>query len=330
MKNISVSQTIKILGLLLILSIFTVIAVTIYLNQKNIKDATIVNIAGKQRMLTQKITKNIFYLYQVRSNNFTEIDNAIEEFNYGLDTLKDGNKLLNIPKAPTVEISHQISRVVILWKTFEKNTQEFKSALLDNDIQKLNYLLNYIYNTNNSLLEEVDKIVGLYTKHIEQKTAFIKNFQYVAFAFLFVFALYSLIQLKQIETHAREFIEKYKKIGDGEIADLEPIEVNSEKEFVEMADNMNCFIHKVNSVMSYSQNALEQSEMASKKLEDLTSEFGDIIDELENKSDIMKQIDRSEDIAIESNENLLKTTKKLNDLKKQLDSLLQSCQSSKP
>jgi len=327
MRSISVSQTIKILGSLLILSIFVVISVTIYLNQKNNKDATIVNIAGKQRMLTQRITKNIFYLYQTKSHNFSEIDNSIDQFNYGLSTLKDGNTLLNIPSAPTKEISTQVSKVLVLWRTFEKNTNEFKEALLKNDIQKLNYLINYINSENNALLEEVDNVVELYTKYIEEKTTFIKNFQYVAFAFLFVFALYSLIQLKQIEAHAREFIEKYKKIGTTEISQLEPIEIDSEKEFVEMADDMNCFISRVNSVMSYSQNALEQSELASKKLETLTEEFGDIIDELENKSEIMKQIDMSEDIAIESNENLLKTTKKLNDLKTQLDALLQNCQS---
>ena len=94
-KEISVSGKIKILGALLISTVFFVICVSLYLNLKNSKDGTIINIAGKQRMLTQKITKNIFYLYQTKSNNFTQIDNAIEEFNYGLKTLKDGNELLN-------------------------------------------------------------------------------------------------------------------------------------------------------------------------------------------------------------------------------------------
>lgn len=321
MNNISVSQTIKILGALLMLTIFTVLSVTIYLNQKNVKDATIVNIAGKQRMLTQRITKNIFYLYQTKSHDFSEIDNAVDEFDYGLKTLRDGNTLLDISTPPTEEISSQISKVDVLWTTFRKNTNEFKAALLTNDIQKLNYLLDYIYHTNNTLLFEVDEVVTLYANHIEEKTAFIKNFQYVAFGFLFVFALYALIQLKQIEAHARDFIEKYKKLGSGDISELEPIEVSSEKEFVEMADNMNSFINKVNSVVNYSQSALEQSEMASKKLENLTEEFEDIINDLENKSEVMKHIDMSEDIAIESNENLLRTTKKLNDLKKQLDTL---------
>lgn len=326
MNNISISTKIKILGTLLLISVFSVISVTIYLNQNNIKDATIVNIAGKQRMLTQMITKNIYYLYQEKSDNFTQIDHAIESFKYGLDTLKNGNKLLNISPAPSDKINTQIATVEVLWKQFEKNTQIFKLALLNNDIQQINSLLKYFAQNNDKLLQEVDQIVSLYTWHIEDKASFIKNFQYLAFAFLFIFSLYAIIQLKQIEEHAKEFMAKYKELAMCELDQFKPIETNSnEKEFTEITNNMNCFINRVNSVVNYSQSALEQSEMASKRLEDLTEEFGDIIGELENKSDILKQLDMSEDIAIESSENLLKTTKKLNALKVQLDQLLASC-----
>ncbi len=326
MKKISVSQKIKILGFFLFLSIFSVISISIYLNQLNIKDASVINIAGKQRMLTQKITKNIFYLYQTKSYDFKEINEAINEFNFGLEILKNGNEILKISPAPTQNIINQISKVTNFWKLFEDNTKAFETALLNNDIAKLSQLIEYIYKNNNLLLDEVDEVVSLYTAHFEEKTAFIKNFQFLSFAFLFIFALYSLVQLKQIEAHAREFIQKYKNLGNTEISELEPIQIDSEKEFIEMADDMNCFIDKVNSVVNYSQTALEQSQLASQKLETLTEEFEDIISELENKSEVIKQIDMSEDIAIESSENLLKTTKKLNDLKTQLDSLLQNCQ----
>lgn len=327
MKKISVSGKIKILGALLISTVFFVIGVSLYLNLKNSKDGTIVNIAGKQRMLTQKITKNIFYLYETKSNNFTEIDNAIEEFNYGLDTLKSGNNLLNIAPAPTDIINNQLSKVIVLWNMFEKNTKEFKNAILKNDIQKQNSILKYMFETNTILLEEVDKVVTLYTNYIEEKTAFIKNFQYVSFALMLMLAIYSLIQLKQIESHAKEFMSKYSQLNSSEINNLEPIHIESEKEFVEMANDMNTFINKVNSAMNYSETALEQSKLASEKLLDLTDEFENIIDDLgNNKSEIVKEINKSEDIAIESSENLLKTTKKLNDLKVQLDLLLKNCQ----
>ena len=41
----------------------SIISTTIYLNNKSKKDALIINVAGKQRMLTQNISKNVFYLY---------------------------------------------------------------------------------------------------------------------------------------------------------------------------------------------------------------------------------------------------------------------------
>ena len=53
-KVTSISKKIRILGALLIVLMLSVIATTIYLNQQNAKDALIINIAGKQRMLHSK------------------------------------------------------------------------------------------------------------------------------------------------------------------------------------------------------------------------------------------------------------------------------------
>jgi nitrate/nitrite-specific signal transduction histidine kinase len=321
---VSVSNTIKLLGALLIFTIFAVIAVTIYLNQKNVKDAMIINIAGKQRMLTQQITKNIYFINQSKKADFTQMDKALSQFNHGLETLKQGNENLGITQAPTSQIKNQIEKVQVLWDAFEKNTHEFKKAILENDIEKLNSLLTFFSNTNDELLMEVDLVVELYTQYIEEKTAFIKNFQYTAFAFLFIFALYALVQLKQIETHAREFMQKYKQLSSNDIENIELLEVDSEKEFVEMADHMNRFISKVSSAVNYSQSALEQSKLASSKLESLTDEFDTILSEIENNTDLSAQLDRSEDIVIQSNEELLRSAKKLQNLKTELDTILQN------
>jgi len=325
MKTQSVSNKIKVIGALLMITIFTVISITIHLNYKNTKDALIVNIAGKQRMLTQRITKNIYLINQTKSKNFTEMDKAISQFIFGLATLKDGNKSLDITEAPVHNIKSQIEKVQVLWNVFYNNSLEFKEAILENDTQKINSLLLYFNEANNELLFEVDEIVTLYTNYIEEKTNFIKNFQYTAFGFLFIFSLYSLIQLRQIQSHANEFIEKAKEIGNKNIDEMAPIKVDGEKEFIEMADNYNQFISKVSSAVNYSQNALEQSKLASDKLESLTDEFDNLISQIENKSDVMNQIDKSEDIVIESTEELLKSTKKLQDLKAELDKLLTSC-----
>jgi len=327
MKNISISNKVKILTGLLIITVFSVIAITIYLNQKNVKDALIMNIAGKQRMLTQNITKNIFYLYQFKSENFKELDKVISNFNYGLKILKEGDQVLEIEPTANAEITAQIDKVIVHWRNFEKHIEDFKTALIKRDKEQLTSLLQYFHTTNTQLLQEVDASVSLYTMHIEEKTNFIKKFQYLAFFLLLIFTIYSITKLQQIEQRAKEFIAKSKEISTKEFKNIEFLNTNVESEFVEVADNFNCFINKVSSAMNYSQIALEQSKIASEKLEDLTDEFNDIIDELQNKPEVSKQLNKSEDIVIESSEDLIKSTKKLKKLKSELDKILTSCKS---
>ena len=325
MATISASTKIRLLGASLFLTVLIVIMVTIYLNHKNKKDALIINIAGKERMLTQKITKNIFLAQYSGSNDFTEMDEAIREFKFGIQTLLYGNKSLNIASAPTDKIIKQIYKVQSLWDVFLKNSADYKKAISSNDKEQVEILVHYFKDSNIELLQEVDKLVSLHTEYFETKNQFIKNFQYTSFAFLIVFALYAIVQLRQIEVHARDFIEKSRKISIGDFENLEPLIVDSEKEFIEVANNLNCFITKVSSAMHYSQTALDQSKMASNRLEELTTEFTVLLGELEMKTDISDNLDRSEDIVIESTEELLKTTKKLQNLKNELTLLLENC-----
>ncbi len=328
MKIYKISTKIKLIVSMFIVSMFTVIVSTIYLNQKNIKDSLKINIAGKQRMLTQKISKNIFYSYSLKKLDLSELDKAVVEFKTGLDTLKYGNKLLGISKAPTIDINEQILKVEILWRNFEKHINEFKTINFNDNIQINSSSVLYIYNTNNELLNEVDILVSMFTKYSEEKTDFIKKFQYIAMAILFYLSIYSILQLREIENHAKIFMDQSKQIANTEATIYKPINIKGESEIVEVADNLNCFINKLNSAMQYSNEAIDKAKNASNKLEELTDEFDNIIGEIENSSSILSKLDRSEDMALDSTESLLSTTKKLQNLKLELDGLLTSCKES--
>ena len=77
--------------------------------------------------------------------------------------------------------------------------------------------------------------------------------------------------------------------------------------------------------MTYKANAVEQSKNASIKLEEINDEFDVIIHELTNSAEISKQLDKSEGLVIQTQEDLIKSTKKLQELKNELDKLLNSC-----
>ncbi|MFA5720906.1 MAG: type IV pili methyl-accepting chemotaxis transducer N-terminal domain-containing protein, partial [Aliarcobacter sp.] len=299
MKKNSISTKIKIIGILFTLLLLSIVTTTIYLNDKNHKDATIINIAGKQRMLTQNISKNIFYLNQNKTASKDELNSSIKEFIYNLNSLKGENSL---KKIPTFQIENQLLKVEFLWNDFYKNIEQFKSLLQKNkeDIE-LKKIVDLIYSKNIKLLNEIDALVSLYTINSEKKVNFLKNTQYF-FAILIIFLiLYSFLELKNMEKNALKFIKESKKAMEQNFANpLKPIEIEAENEFVDASNVLNNFLKKINSAIIDSNSALEQSKNASVKLEEITNEFDEIINELQNKSEISLQLNRSEDIAIET------------------------------
>lgn len=328
MTNNTISKKIKTIGAILVILMLAIITTTIYLNAKNKKDALIINIAGKERMLTQKISKNIFYLYHNASEDFSELDNATEEFIYNLNSLKNGNLLRGISKVPTPEIADQIIKVEILWNNFNRNIQRIKSLLIKKqyeDTKSLESLVTSIYKTNNHLLEEVDSLVSMYTIYSEKKTENIKYFQFISALLMLCLIAYSFYQLKSIESNAKKFFEFSKQLIQSN-EPLEPMKFDAEGEILEASNNINCFITKINTAMDYSALAIEQSKNASEKLEEITDEFDKVINELENNAEVSQHLNKTEDMVIESTEDLINSTKKLQELKRELDLLLKNCE----
>jgi hypothetical protein len=330
-KTNKISTKIKLLGALLIILMLSVISTTIYLNQLNVKDALIVNIVGKQRMLTQKISKNIFYIYYSSNKDYYELNEATNEFIHGLNTLRHGDVNKGIYSVPTAKISLQLTQVETLWDIFHENIQNFKllSNNEKNSDNQLNTIVTNIYKENTILLDNVDKLVTMYTQYSEDKTEYIKFFQYAAAIMFITLFIYSLLQLRVIESHVDEFMQFSKMLlNDEETSNkLTPIKLEgeSESEIVEVSDTINCFINKINSAMDFSNEALLQSQQASHKLEELTDEFDTILDELKDKPLAYKHLNNSEDIVIESTEDLMNSTKRLQNLKRELEILTKTC-----
>ena len=261
MKKSNISTKIKVIGILFALLMTSIIATTIYLNNKNEKDAMIINIAGKQRMLTQNISKNIFYLYSNPKSSQNELDSSIEEFIYNLESLKGGNSLGKLKEAPNMQIDRQMLQIEYLWSIFYQNIVKFKELIHNNTNQKeLQNIVNIIYETNPELLYEVDALVSLHTINSEQKIRFLKNSQYF-FAILILFLIiYSFLELKTMEKNALRFLEESKKVMEQNFEEpLKPLKIEAEGELVEASNIFNRFLNKINSAIIDSNSALEHS-----------------------------------------------------------------------
>lgn len=328
MKQNTIISKIKLIGILFVLLMISIITTIIYLNEKNKKDASIINMAGKQRMLTQKISKNIFYIYY-NPTATSELEEATSEFISNLNTLKNKKLTLAILNDSDLNIKKQLLKVELLWNDFYNNIEAFKENIhKKNDLNQvfLDNILKTIYDTNNPILNELDILVGMYTSYSEEKTDYIRYIQYFFALLILLLIAYSFYQLKAIQSNAKKFFELSKQVTQNpDDVILKHFEIDAEEEIVEATDTINSFITKINSAMTYSANAVEQSKYASIKLEEITDEFDTILNELHGSAQISKHLDKSEEIVIQTQEDLLNSTKKLQELKKELDLLLNSC-----
>ena len=86
-KPSGIENKLKLVGGSLTLVVVATIFISLYMNIKTKKDALIINIAGKQRMLTQKISKEIFYDLLKYSTDFRNVDAAMSTFENNLYVL---------------------------------------------------------------------------------------------------------------------------------------------------------------------------------------------------------------------------------------------------
>jgi len=117
-----------------------------------------INLAGKQRMLTQKMTKEAFL---IRSNidkksNIEKLKNSSELFDKTLKGLINGDSSLHLTPTKNQKIQNQLQEVNKLWQPFYKEIQK----VISTNASKSSY--QFLEQNNLKLLKEMNKAVEMY------------------------------------------------------------------------------------------------------------------------------------------------------------------------
>ncbi|TGO02140.1 hypothetical protein PN36_29790 [Candidatus Thiomargarita nelsonii] len=121
----------------------------------------IINLSGKQRMLTQKITKEILLIangIDVKAN-LANVKKSAALFDKTLKGLLNGDKELGLVKTESVLIIQQLHVVNRLWQLFYYNVNK---VLENRDTSKA--VLQKIARLNMPLLRHMNKAVNMYEK----------------------------------------------------------------------------------------------------------------------------------------------------------------------
>jgi PAS domain S-box-containing protein len=183
------------------------IAITVLLSQlliqynlhSQLSDSRIINISGKQRMLSQKLTKEILILNFIADakNNKKEIDQVNEIINlwkFNQYALEKGNDSLGFPKEKSKELSDLFSAI----KPNFDNIVNAATAFLENKKlgikEKENQeLVQIILENQGAFLEKMNQIVGQYDKEALEKVTLQSKTEYFILGFTMLVLLLEFV-----------------------------------------------------------------------------------------------------------------------------------------
>lgn len=123
---------------------------------------TIINLSGRQRMLSQKMTKEILLisLDNNKAENLSALEKTATLFDTTLAGLRDGSDELGLPPTSSRRIRRQIDqKIVPIWEMFFHQVQGILTAKAVSPDQ-----LSAVVENNIPLLSEMNKCVKLYEK----------------------------------------------------------------------------------------------------------------------------------------------------------------------
>lgn len=299
-----ITTQIKFIGLSLSVIAIALIVLTLNLNQKSKNDANVVNISGKERMLTQKMAKELF-LGQGKSEEF---EAAKKEFVANLYSLTNGSEKNGITPPPSKKIQDMLTLI-------KQKSDEF--LILSGGIQdghKDDALMKRVYTLNNELLGIIDDTVREYTIEFEAKRERLETLQYAGGVAMLFAVLISIYLTKKIEIKFDRFLSETKEIGSLHCEEMNESDNETTASYGELdqaKNELKTFIARVEKVVSKAEAALNESQNAIAELESSTKIMdarlhNDTLDE-NTRKEMESYVDKSEDLTISSLEDIAGT-----------------------
>jgi len=225
MKSIKAKLTITALGPFIIVSIMFLETWWISGLQKN--DGLVINLAGRQRMLSQKLTKEIIFYSALVTNKTpsntdslkTQIRTTMKIFDITLTALKNsGNAPVTLdlltttyrycPRAKEPAYA-QLQKVEQIWKSFMKNVEINLSS------SKVH--LDWIMNNSMILLKEMDKAVVMMQNQSESKVSLLLILQFCGILAAIVFVIFSIFTVRTVVKKLDNISHFAREFGSGDL-----------------------------------------------------------------------------------------------------------------
>ena len=268
---------------------------TWWITGKQKDDGLLINLAGRQRMLTQKMTKELLLFYIEKDTSYDKdlakmVRNTAAVFNKTLKALKDSGKAplaINIddteyrecPKAKE-PIYSQLKKVENMWQDFEKHIH----SVLENGKKSQESLL-WVKNNNVKLLADMNTAVGMMQKMSEAKISNLIEFQLIGVIVGICCMILAFLTIKRIILQLEQVNEFTDKLSAGDLT-ASP-NFNSQDELGHIAERLDGMAENLRTVFSkVNVNAIDLNQSSSNLL-GISTQVSSVSEEVSNRSNMV-------------------------------------------
>lgn len=246
LANLSIKRKLQLLILLFLVVVTGLVGYTLKSIEAQKNDTLVVNIAGRQRMLSQKVTKEfLLALHTAKQLSdqqvLAQIDNSRQLFSVSLQALIHGGltysdlgmkKSLTLPPAPE-HIKDQLEIVSGLWQELQQELQAVTPGQFNHQ------QLTAISEQSVKVLANMNKAVGMFAAHSDQKIYTMERNQIIiGVVSILVALLLSSLTISSITRPLTRILNTTQRISDGNlIASQDPI-IEGKNEFASLNQNV--------------------------------------------------------------------------------------------
>ncbi|MFQ5480659.1 MAG: bacteriohemerythrin [Thermodesulfobacteriota bacterium] len=236
------------------------VGITFYVVRSQSSDAVVINIAGRQRMLTQKMTKESLIFFNAVVNRTKTADilknlkSTVRLFDKSLHALKNGGVTMGTGGIKVIlppshdEARAELDKVTGMWLAFKGNIDRLSAPKAS--IGDIKQSIKAIVGSNMALLKTSNKAVGILTEQSLGKISLLKTVLISALLITIVLVALSLyLANRMLFLPVNRLVAMLKDISEGEGDLTKSIYVKSNDEIGELARYFNTFLKKLQNMI---------------------------------------------------------------------------------
>ncbi|GLT16869.1 methyl-accepting chemotaxis protein [Vibrio zhanjiangensis] len=300
LSNISVTNRLLTISIVFVLTVVIIAINVVSTLEMNAQDGTVINVAGRQRMLTKKFASEVMLSLQ-RENKVTapqlSYDNTIKLYEISLQALKTGGQTfsdlsmqtpIDLVKSTATEFNNKLYTVEQLWFAQKAMALELlQSSRLPSEEKIDAFML-----ANHKTLAAMNQAVLSYNKHSDNNiSALKKDITLISLVSLSLTIILLYLIGRSLIEPINKLVTITREISKGDLEDKShSAELTNRSELGLLATNIFSMRHALSSVVKGLKTSADSISRLSNRVESLAQEVDSSYDDEKRKYDEIAKI----------------------------------------